>query len=526
MDNRQVCKYDIKKLIRNPQLIAYCLLLIVASGCSVNNHSFSPQKKYSPEQLQKDFSVYEGVLEEAHPGLYWYTSKDSMDHYFSEAKQQLKDSMTESEFRRVLSGVTSKIGCGHTAVRTSKAFAKYRDTTGIKSIFPLSLKLWSPDNSIKNDTAVITANLNRKDSTLARGTIITRINDQPVSEIVSKIFNYLPTDGYNLTHKYQVMSNRGSFGALYSSLYGISDQYKIEYIDSAGNFKTTAIKPYYPASDSIGMAIIRASLRTSQLSRRERKEVRKNSARLLKIDTAEHVAMMDLNYFGRGYGLKGFFRRSFKTLEQRDINYLIIDVRNNGGGSPTNSTFLTRFITDHNFKIGDSLYAITKRKNYGRYIQGDFWNRLFITVFAKKRKDGYYHIGYFERHYFKPKKRHHFNGKIYILSGGNSFSATTLFISALINQDNVTVIGEETGGGAYGNTAWHIPTVTLPETKVRFNLPLYRLVIDKNTPKTGLGVQPEIKVTPTVQAIRKGVDYKLEAATEMIKEDKERAKSN
>jgi C-terminal processing protease CtpA/Prc len=169
------------------------------------------------------------------------------------------------------------------------------------------------------------------------------------------------------------------------------------------------------------------------------------------------------------------------------------------------------------------LYAVKKKKKYKQYIQGDFWNRLFITFFAKKKKDGYYHIGYFERHYFKPRKRHHFDGKVYILSGGNSFSATTLFISALINQENVTVIGEETGGGAYGNSAWHIPTVTLPETKVRFNLPLYRLVIDKNMPKTGLGVQPEVKALPTVQAIRKGIDYKLEVATEMIKQDKERS---
>ena len=69
---------------------------------------------------------------------------------------------------------------------------------------------------------------------------------------------------------------------------------------------------------------------------------------------------------------------------------------------------------------------------------------------------------------------------MYILTGGNSFSATTLFVSAVIKQDNVTVVGEETGGGAYGNSAWLIPDVTLPETGVRFRLPLFRLVIDKN----------------------------------------------
>ena len=91
-----------------------------------------------------------------------------------------------------------------------------------------------------------------------------------------------------------------------------------------------------------------------------------------------------------------------------------------------------------------------------------------------------------------------------------------------MKQDNITVVGEETGGGAYGNTAWLIPDVTLPETGVRFRLPLFRLVIDKNYPKDGKGVQPEIGSSPTIDAIRRGADYKLDKTLELIKEDKEK----
>ena len=66
------------------------------------------------------------------------------------------------------------------------------------------------------------------------------------------------------------------------------------------------------------------------------------------------------------------------------------------------------------------------------------------------------------------------------------------------------MVGEETGGGAYGNSAWLIPDATLPETGVRFRLPLFRLVIDK-----------------TVDDIRRNVDYKVIKAMELIKKDKE-----
>ena len=77
-------------------------------------------------------------------------------------------------------------------------------------------------------------------------------------------------------------------------------------------------------------------------------------------------------------------------------------------------------------------------------------------------------------------------------------------------------MGEETGGGAYGNTAWLIPDITLPNTKVRFRLPLFRLVIDKNVRK-GRGVMPEVEVDPTVNAIRKNQDYKMDKVLEMIR---------
>jgi hypothetical protein len=522
-NNQSASKHD---LFGYKRLFAYCILPITffITACGTGKSSFSPNKKYSLEQVQKDYSIYQNILEEAHPGLYWYTSKDSMDNYFRWGKQQLRDSMTEPEFRRVLSYVTSKINCGHTSVRASKKWSKYQDTVAIWRIFPLSMKFWKGKTSLDDDTMVVALNLNRRDSILKRGTVITKINGRTTRQIIDTLFQFIPTDGYNRTHKFQTLSNRGSFGSLYSSIFGYSPRYNIEYADSAGQLRSVTIPIYYPGLDTATRAAIMPITRLPQPSRKERKQRQLNSVRLLKIDSVNHTAFMDLASFGRGYGLKGFFRRSFKALQKNNIGHLIIDVRGNGGGSVTNSTNLSRYITDHKFKVGDSLYAITKKKRFSRYVQNDFFNRLFVLFFTKKRKDGYYHFGYFEKHYFKPKKKNHFDGKTYILTGGNSFSATTLFVSAVMEQDNVIVVGEETGGGAYGNTAWLIPDVKLPETGVRFRLPLFRLVIDKNIPKNGKGVQPEVEAKPTIDAIKAGSDFKLDKVLELIKEDKEKRK--
>ena len=505
--------------LRHIKGFVYALAIVSVFGsCSVSKSSLSPARKYSRAQLEKDYTLYQTILETHHPSLYWYTPADSMNYFFEEGRRQLRDSMNEPEFRRVLAFVTSKIRCGHTSIRSSRAWLRYSDTVRLGRMFPLSMKVWE-------DGMVVTQSLIRRDSIFKRGTPIISINGLPTQKIVDSLFEFISTDGFNTTHKYQVLSNRGSFGSLYTAIFGLSNYFDIEYVDSLGRGQRTRVPSFQPPPDT-GRIFDRPRRQPPiqpQPSKKERRRLRQDQVRLLKIDTASKTAMMDLGSFGRGYGLKQFFKNSFRTLKEHGIGHLIVDVRSNGGGSVNNSTTLTRYIANRKFRLSDSLYAIRKGSPYQKYIGDHFWNKLFITLLAGKKRDGNYHFGYFERHYFKPKKKNHFDGKVYVLIGGNSFSATTLFASVLRGQDNVVVIGEETGGGAYGNSAWLIPDVTLPETGVRFRLPLFRLVIDKSLPKNGRGLQPEIFSGPTVDDVRRGSDYKLDRAMELIRADQEAA---
>lgn len=488
-------------------LILFSLAVLLAS-CGAGRQAFKAGRKYSPGQLNRDYALFQDILEESHPGLYWYTSKDSMDYYFDYGRRQLTDSLTEPQFRKVLSYVIAKINCGHTVVKYSKKYTKYLDSIRTRS-FPLSLKIW-------DDTAAVAVNLNRRDSIVKRGMVITKINNRNIGDIRDTLYQYISTDGYNLTHKNQVLSNRSGFGTAYTNLFGLSDKYQVEYSDSSGQKKTTVIPVYNPFTDTAGRGAARPRPR-NPLPRSEQKKLLLQSLRSLRIDTAAGTAFMDVNTFQKGSKLRGFFKKSFRSLKQTGVKHLVIDVRGNGGGNVLYSTLLSRFIAQNRFKIADSLFTFTRSTKHGRYMQNHFFNRLFMFFVTRKKSDGNYHFGYFERHYFKPKKNNHFNGQVYILIGGNSFSATTLFTAAVIKQENVTVIGEETGGGAYGNSAWLIPDVTLPETKLRFRLPLFRLVIDKTVPKTGRGVQPEVESKPTTAAIRQGADYKMDKAVELIK---------
>lgn len=486
------------------------LLIIFLGSCTAGKKSaqrYNPYKKFSPQQLQQDFSIYKNILEERHPSLYWYTAKPLMDKAFEKGRQNITDSLTEYEFRKILTLINTNIQCGHTSIKASKNYLKYIDTLKNKTTFPLFVKVW-------NDTVVIVHNVYKNDSVLVRGTVLDSLNGVSVKTLIDTMYHYISADGNNRVAKDQALSSGTWFGALYTSLYGWKKEYNIAYRDSSFNIRHAVLKPIITKADT--------SKRGKVILTKRKKPSKKQflaEARSLTIDSVNKTALIELNSFSDKLKLKTFFRKSFREIKKEAIQNLIIDLRSNGGGRVDNSNALTRYIADKPFKLADSLYAQTPKTRYGRYIKNDSWSRLAMKLLTRKKKAGQYHFVYYEKHFFKPKKKNHFDGDVYILSGGNSFSAATLVMSVLKPQQNVTIVGEPSGGAAYGNTAWFINEVTLPHTGLRFRLPLFRLVIDKKQSQDGSGVLPEIWATPTIEAIKNARDYKMEKATQLLKQD-------
>ncbi len=481
----------------------FFLLSSFLFSCSISRKNYSPSKKYDQKTLQQDYLLLKNILEKKHPSLYWYTPKDSMDMYFERYYKAIGDSMTKQQFAwHILAPLVDKIHCGHTSVSLSKAYSKWADGRRFPS-FPLFMKIW-------NDTMAVTGNLDMKDKIFKRGTLVTSVNGISTHALIQKMFGYLPEDGHANNINYIRLS--ANFPYYYRNIYGLSKTYDVGYRDSLGRSKMATIPVYIVPKDS--------ARKKDSLAKRERKKLpapnRLEQYRSFKIDSSGRFAVMTVNSFSKGK-LRGFFRRSFKKLKQENINSLVLDIRSNGGGRIGLSTLLTKYISRHPFKVADTVYAVTKNLGpYTKYIKGKFLNNIALFFISRKKQDGLYHIGHLERKLYQPKKQNHYNGKVYVLTNGPTFSAAALFANAVKGQDGITLLGEETGGGWHGNDGIMIPDIKLPNTKLKVRLPLFRLVQYHHVPKNGTGVIPDIYIGTNYEAIIKGFDKKMQVVKKLI----------
>ncbi|MEZ2337378.1 S41 family peptidase [Mucilaginibacter sp. RCC_168] len=454
------------KLLSKPIILILFLLFILfrtAFAQSVNDIS----KQIAPELLQQDFTALRDTLQKIHAGLYRYKSKAEMDRLFDRYFKELDHPMNEVAYFAIISQLISGIEDGHTECFLPKDFINQ---------FITQVKLFPIQPRFIGNNAYVPCNTRE----LPAGTEIISIDHRSIGTIRKRLFEHLSSDGRIQTEKYvKVNDGHDPFAYLYNVVYGIKENFEIKYKTVGG---ATAVKTiaagYFKNMECPppGRVIPNRYLELAY--------------------QPGNVAVMTIRTFANEYlvqtkeNLADFLAASFKELENKKIGSLIIDLRENGGGDDSNGALLYSYLTDHPFAYYASLSSTTKAIK----------DHPDLVELQQPHKGNY-------------------KGKVVFLTSGKSFSGAAEFSSIARSNNRGVFVGEETGGGYYGNTSGNKITFFLPNTQIKVNIPVFKYVMAvKKTKHKDRGTIPDYLIVQSMNDIIQHQDVQMNFAIEIAQQ--------
>ncbi len=459
--------------------------------------------QFAYKDLTQDFDILKNAFIETHVGL-WYNSYAQFDSLCTVQKNKITSKMNALAFYKIVAPMVAYTKEGHCFIHTSEeinAYIKQKDT-----YLPFFVKILEGKVYIIN-------NINKSET---KGLLISKINGESIDSIMKVFLSIEPADGYNITSKYHWIES--AFWRYYSYFFPQEKSFNIELINP--DSKKHIIFNNIPSCTLRELQKIQQSVIESVPN-----YIYKEPSGI-KIDSAWSIAALTFNTFKKNKyqdGIDGFKKlldQYFNTIKEQKIRHIIIDIRKNEGDSQGMEDHLLSHLTDKPYlkykyvEIPSFNYSFL---NYTDDTNGDLYKDL-ATDFYHTNDGRYLNMkGHYEGDSVNPNN---FKGDIYILISGLTFSGGSEFAALAKNHTNAKFVGEETGGGYYGNTSGSDVFYTLPHTKLTGRIPLCKFVVqvkDDGIP-FGRGVIPDYYLQPTIAEYLKGQDVEMEYTKKMIEQ--------
>lgn len=454
---------------------------------------YAGAQKLPPDSVKAMLRDLSRELALKHPGYYRYHSPDFFTRYTDSLAATVTDSLTELEAFRKLKPFIGQIGCLHTDLQLSSAARAEMAKRPI--LFPMQLYF-------KGQKAYVVRNLST-DKSIMPGSEVLSINGRSIPQILATLLPSIASDGFNQTLKYRSLYN--FFPLQYSRMIEVTEQYTVK-ISQQQKVTTHKVSGAF-TKDIAAPGFLMPP------------DIEKPLA--LKIDQAKAVLSIhtfaDSDIKENEQDFKLFLVSAFADIKSKGVQHLVIDLRNNTGGSDGNAAFLAGYFFDKPFR---------------------YWNRIEVTeAIAKEIK------GEAEQYYNKPVQQGNrwlwqkakvvndfdyyeeqqpavspFKGSVYVLTNGFTMSSSADLAAVLQYNKKAVCIGEETGGGFQGNNSGMMPESEVKPSGMVVTIPLqkYYNAVD-STLHTGRGTIPHHPVTYTPQELINGKDKEMDLVENLIR---------
>ena len=506
------------------QLLALILFAVLTSCVSVKNFNKRLETPLAPEKLRSDVDFAYKNLQKLHPDLYWYISRAQLDYKFDSLKTTIIQPMKPNEFYRKLAPVVAEVRQGHLRLSPLNRRLTKKEIKDLEN----QKGLFSRYNYVVDGKRIFVKDNADKIPNMEVGTEILTISGIPVSDLLERYEPFVNSDGFNKTYLKYSMARR--WPVFFTAENGILDSVKLETLYKGQT------KAFW--------------LQREKTTKEQRKKEEEKNRKLTK---SEHGKTKDYNIITRSFNRdlqfpvkdstvaymkiktfsgtfsRKFYRESFSTLKRSPAKVLIIDMRDNLGGSLSEINNLYSYLVAEKFRFIKDIEITSPAAMYQANYFSEFplitkpvavigypFYLMGTALSIKKAGDRFYlrNNGIFS---IRNPKKNSFSGRVYVLINGSSFSAASILPSKLKHEQRAFLVGEETGGANDGTVAGRYSTKKLPNSKLFLPIGLMLIQPDIELTHTKKGVMPDKEIVPTTQQVLQKKDIQLEWIMEDIK---------
>ncbi len=318
------------------------------------------------------------------------------------------------------------------------------------------------------------------------GAKIVSINGLKIDLILHRLVDCMPSDGIIKTYAYDKVSS--SFNWLY-----------YVHIEQVPEFIIT-----YSTLDNLIQTDTITAITLQEQNRNYKKYHNKPEEtdeakpdQFYELEIREDYSILTLTSFDRkrvekfNVKPKKMYDEIFKELKENSVDNLIVDLRNNTGGI---NDFADQFVS-----------YITVDGNQSSFLK---------KTISWEGKERVYKI--------PGLSKYHFNGQIYVLVNGMTYSAGSSLTRYLKEYGNAVIIGSETGTRYEGFAGGSTQYVTLPHSAIRIGIPRYHILFPESSKQStkDRGVLPDYTINYSFQDLTEGIDLHIEKALLLISENK------
>ena len=416
-------------------------------------------------QFKEDFEVLRKSFEQTYPSLYRFKNKSAIDKLFDSCHAAITTKMTPEDFYRTIKFLLSTLSDGHLSVSPSQTL---RTTFENQGYFPLSL--------VFLDSGVFTF---CDYPGIAKGSRVQSIDGIPIQTIINKVRSYLVADGQISTSKNCTLNS--TFWFSYYLAYGQKQNFVVRYT-TPDNRKSSATLNAVSRSELCESYNFSTNTKLLDLS------YPNDEVALMTLKTFNYQSLKDVNLdFGN------FLDSAFKVINTKGIRRLIMDLRGNGGGADVYGSYLYSWLTGKPFRYYKELVTTVKKLTEADHPNLKLQQPNDIT----------------------------YDGKIVFLINGLTFSAAAEFCAIAKSNNRGMFVGEETGGGYFGNTSGQSISTVLPNTSITVFIPTTKYVMDvSQLNPVNRGTIPDYNIVPSISEIFHNRDIQLLKAIELLKTKK------